>query len=163
MKKLCEVENFWKSSFINESRAWRHFMQFRKNATKYVELISDVPLILHLSKLDKKWRNGKWKARNKLYKKPCNSKPKQISTNQYINFKITLTDREHPCQISAFYLFQFSWKSSFFVATRAPDLFFELNHTQFKFLPSLKSSYYLHFGLSHLNQPTMTIFWPENA
>ena len=37
-------------------------MQFQKIFHIQVELISEVSLILHLSKSDKKWRNGKRKA-----------------------------------------------------------------------------------------------------
>ena len=37
-------------------------MQFQKFFHIQVELISEVSLILHLSKSDKKWRNGKRKA-----------------------------------------------------------------------------------------------------
>ena len=37
-------------------------MQFQKIFHIQVELISEISLILHLSKSDEKWRNGKQKA-----------------------------------------------------------------------------------------------------
>ena len=62
---------FWKKIFEIFSKILKNryfydvIMQFQKFFHSQVELISEVSLILHLSKSDKKWGNGRRKATKK--------------------------------------------------------------------------------------------------